>query len=530
MNHGGYMWAKIKKTIVSTVFLGGLLYAEVPDSLSNELIELENVLEVWVMPNGADPEATTLELLQQFTEKTGVKTRLVILNWENAWAQISEALQRGIGPSIVQLGSTWLPYFAEKDLLMSLSPYRDEFLLSRFPDPVAQSTKVGEGNVHYGVPWFLDVRLLLANKKYFDESGLTPDDVKTWSAFQATLSKINERKIKNSMGILVDGFGFSGKGDWNVVHNFAPWVWSEGGAFLKNQEGRWRSGLLDPETARGIRRYVGMALEGYASRAALKMNTNLLAQRFINGEQVFLVGTTELIMKSRLPVSQGGVFESALGQDELYVFPIPSGSAGSVSFLGGSHLAIPKYASTDTNAIELLKHLTSPENIHSNALKIGFLPTDKKVLTGWSWDPLYNTVVQEVKNGRSYPNIGQWGNIEAILVEMFGAVWTLVDNPEIFSEKELYNILSLYDALLNRMLSVEARSPHPSFRTYVSYLDEDVKNSDRVKNELSNEGISRTVWAIVISILVLVLVLIFLRNQYKEQEEEEEIDKTLHPD
>jgi len=31
---------------------------------------------------------------------------------------------------------------------------------------------------------------------------------------------------------LVDPLGIPGKNNWNVIHNFVPWIWADGGELL----------------------------------------------------------------------------------------------------------------------------------------------------------------------------------------------------------------------------------------------------------------------------------------------------------
>ncbi len=103
--------------------------------------------------------------------------------------------------------------------------------------------------------------------------------------------------------------------------------------------------------------------------------------------------------------------------------------------------------------------------------KNGFLPPDKKLLYEWKLETLYAPLVSSIESGRSYPNLPKWGNIEATLVEMFSAIWSLVDVKGFYTDKELYLILTRYDDELNRMLGRKANENKMSYPKFLSSFD-----------------------------------------------------------
>ena len=264
---------------------------------------------------------------------------------------------------------------------------------------------------------------------------------------------------------------FPGKSDWNIPHNFAPWVWSEGGSFLIKDSSHWRSNILAPQSIRGIRRYIGLVLDSLASSATLGLNTASVSQRFNNGEQVFIIGTTEVLAQSRIPVSEGGLKSSAIGKMGISGFSIPSGSHGSLVFLGGSHLAIPIKHQKDKRAKQLLEFLTRSENLLYYSKKIGFLPSDQKSLKTLKQDSLYRSLIETLPYSKSYPNHPEWGSIGALLIEMFTAIWSLVDVEGFYSDAELYEIMIQYNRMLNHQMGYEKQETIPTIEEFKSYLD-----------------------------------------------------------
>ena len=253
-------------------------------------------------------------------------------------------------------------------------------------------------------------------------------------------------------GAKVRGYAFPGKSDWNIPHNFAPWVWSEGGDFIaKDNDGKWQANILTEPTLKGIAKYLNFILDTLVSSETLQLNTAQIAQQFNNGELAFIVNTAEIVMQTRFNGSMGGLSNARIGADSVSVFPIPKGAAGSISFVGGSNLAIPA-KNSNPNALKLLLYLTNDANLDAYTKQIGFLPPSKTVLESWADDEAYGELVHLLENGRTYTAIPEWGDIEQALVSMFSAVWELLEIPALFSEEKLYQTFKDYTDNINNRL------------------------------------------------------------------------------
>ncbi|NLB62569.1 MAG: extracellular solute-binding protein [Fibrobacter sp.] len=409
-------------------------------------------LEVWIMPNGANPQGILEERLVQFTKETGLSAKVVVLDWGEAWSRISEALESGQGPDVLQLGTTWVSFFASKGWLSPLDAHLGKVDPGRFVPVSWKTTQVDDQNSIYAIPWFMDVRVLMANKALLAESGLDNENIVTLDSFRLALDRFKSLNKTKETGTIIYPFAFPGKSDWNIPHNFAPWIWSQGGDFIVKENGQWQSNLLNPKTIKGIKLYVNFILDSLVNVSTLKENTAQVTSRFNNGEQLFSINTSEVIMQTRVDESKGGTLNSRIGQDGISTFPIPSGPAGSVAFIGGSNLALPKAKQNNSRALQLLLFLTRGDNLDIYTQKIGFLPPDTTVLSEWAQDSLYKVLVDQAKEGKAYPNIPNWGEIESMLVEMFSAVWSLLDVGGLYSDEELYEILSRYHLVLNKSL------------------------------------------------------------------------------
>ena len=50
-----------------------------------------DTLSVWIMPNGASPKEKLEAQLENYTKQTGIATKIVVLDWGEAWNRISTA-------------------------------------------------------------------------------------------------------------------------------------------------------------------------------------------------------------------------------------------------------------------------------------------------------------------------------------------------------------------------------------------------------------------------------------------------------
>ena len=411
-------------------------------------------MTVWIMPNGASPQETLEQRLDLFTKKTGIPTTVQVLDWGEAWNRISLALEgKQEAPDILQLGTTWVPYFASRHELKPLNPWIKEIKPGRFVPASWNTTHIDGDSTIYSVPWFIDVRSLLGNKRILKEHGITKESVSTYRGFADAIKKIEGASETLEDGTKIHGYAFPGKSDWNIPHNFAPWVWSNGGSFIKKDEnGKWRADILSEETILGIAAYLHFVIDSLVQPEVLQTNTAQVAQQFNNGELAFIINTSEIVMQTRFDGTVGGLSNSRIGTDSVVVLPIPQGSTGSVSFIGGSNLAIPA-GNNRPEAMELLLFLVNDENQNVYTRQIGLLPSSKKVLAKWAKDEDYNQLVKVLESGNTYPTIPEWGTLEQLLVSMFSSVWEMMEIQSLYSEEKLYEIFRQYTVEINKVLN-----------------------------------------------------------------------------
>lgn len=453
----------------------------------------KDTLSVWIMPNGASPKEKLEAELEDFTNQTNIPTKVVVLDWGEAWNRISLALENNENlPAVLQIGTTWLPYFASKGYLEPLNPWLEEIKPERFIPVSFNTTHIEGDSVIYSIPWFVDARALLANKRILKENGIAPNDLKTYKGFQEALIKINQANLKLEDGTPIEAFAFPGKSDWNIPHNFAPWIWSEGGDFIKRDSNGYRSALMDPSSLKGIAKYLDFVVDSIVARSNLTQNTAQIIQRFNNGELAFILNTAEIAMLTRIPAVNGGLEGSRIGNDGVIVLPVPKGDVGSISFIGGSNLSIPTQYKNKEDALKLLMFLTSDSSVDAYTKTIGFLPAVQSALNSWEEDSVYKPLIDCLKNGKAYTSIPQWGDAENILVALFSDIWAVLEFEDLYSEQRIYGILHKYHMDMNKLLGYEGKDiSFEEFQKTWNTILIDTENPPEEKEEESGSIFSK---------------------------------------
>jgi len=480
-------------------------------------------LTVWIMPNGASPQETLEKRLDLFTKKTGIPTKVQVLDWGESWNRITQALSgQQEAPDVLQLGTTWIPYFASRKEIKPLNAELSSIHPEKFVPVSWNTTHIDGDTTIYSVPWFIDIRAILANKRILAEHGITKDLVSTYEGFTRAVRKINAKDEVLEDGAHVRGYAFPGKNDWNIPHNFAPWIWSNGGSFItKDSSGKWHANILSEETLLGISSYLHFILDTLVAPEALQTNTAQIAQQFNNGELGFIVSTSEIVMQTRIHGNQGGLSNARIGSDSVMVIPIPKGKTGSVSFIGGSNLAIPAN-NKRKEALDLLLFLTNDENLDAYTKQIGFLPPSRNVLKTWSEDENYRVLVRALETGKTYVAIPEWGDLEQLFGFMFSTIWEQMEIPSLYSEDKLYEIFKQYTIEIDKKLNYPTTNimTAAEFKAAWNKVTETTEQQDTLgaPKDSTNEAVSNNMKKapfVFIVVLILGFIFAFVRKRKK---------------
>lgn len=387
------------------------------------------------MPNSPDPLSDMQHLLRNFElENPGIEVRTTVLDWSVAWTKITTAASTGNGPDVLQLPTTWAAAVTATGALLPL----DSLIAASGGDSAFASVSMkfarpmGSPRTT-SVPWFLDVRPLYYRRDALAISGVNPEKVRNWEEFRAALRKIRE-KAPEIEGMRVSPIGYPGKHDWNVIHNFAPWIWGAGGDFLDSAG--TKSLLASPESVAGILFYLSLVRDGFNDRKNLTRNTNQVSLDFDEGRQAFWFDATNKMLYLDSPRFLGGSSKTVTARNYSVMAP-PSAPAGRKPyyFAGGSNLAVSKFSGHRRAAVALVHYLSFRVDVQLELFRVtGFLPA---LLSTYGYpffkeDSNRDVFWQMIDHLRSYPAVAYWGEIETeILLRRFGNIFDLVTaSPE----------------------------------------------------------------------------------------------------
>ena len=380
-----------------------------------------DAVSLWVMDNGPGSQRALTRIVRKFQRETKVPVHVRFLNWSEAFDEITTALESDRAPDVLQLGSTWVPYFAAVGKIAPVVPFLNKIDSTRFFKESFKSSHVALDSNVYSFPWFVDVRALYVNESKWKDLALKEGEVDSYVEFVGALRAFS--KMQQDSATKVAPFALPGNGDWTGPQHMAPFIWSFGGDFLVRDSSGYRSALLDSATLAGLNYFMKIFGDRELSPYGLEENSVESTNRFIRSEQLFMYGTSEIIKQMEVPNDEGGLKDSPITADGIAIVNPLEGPAGKVGFVGGSHLAL----SPNHKAVGeiLLQFLLRADNMDAYTRQVGFLPADESIVNIWRKDSRYSQLIETMKVGRSFPNIPEWVAVEGILIELSNSLGTL---------------------------------------------------------------------------------------------------------
>ncbi len=415
----------------------------------------QKTLEIWIMPNSPKPIDDLKAIVAPFEKANNVEVKVTVLDWGVAWTRITTAATSGVGPDIVQLGTTWVGAITAMNVLEPVDDVLQALGGSKAYLPaVWNTTRLYGSSTATAVPWFSELRAFYYRTDALKAAGVDPNKMfSTWQDFEAGLAQLAKSSFTDPVTKKpLFPLCAPGKNTWDVLHSAAPWIWGNGGEIVKRVGGKWQSALNSPESLDGLDFYFSLAVKGYIPTEALEKNTAQIEADFQAGRCAVMSSGPWVIRGSRLPESQGG-FAERVAAKNLGVAPYPRGPKGRYTFFGGSNLAIFKFSKNKELAKELLKFLGSPEGNYKYAVTAGNLPTQK---TAWERpeiknDPLLSKFVLAAQFGRTYPTLAGWGEVENLAVQHLGMVWDTVTQKR-YSKEALKDLMDKASRAINEAL------------------------------------------------------------------------------
>lgn len=305
-----------------------------------------------------------------------VPVRYVQGSWESVHDQLLTSFEGGEAPDIIHDEANDLTDFAHGGYLADLRPLLPEDL-KRQISRANWDTATIEGGV-YGVPFLHDPRVLIANRKLLEESGVRVPTVRrpwSWDEFEDVAKELTRSKGDAR----TYGVAWSMKEPVNQSVNLTM---STGGAVFHRERGKdvIRFDEADSQVAELIHRQVNT--DRTAARSALGMAGSDTLPGFFAGRYAILPLNFSFRQQIRQQAPDGF---------EWVTLPMPAGrgaaGGGQLQGVSPQTLSVSRDTSRKKAAMAFIAFMTEPDHMARLAEGDWLVPTGREALR----DPALNT-------------------------------------------------------------------------------------------------------------------------------------------
>jgi multiple sugar transport system substrate-binding protein len=334
-------------------------------------------------------------LLPEFErDNPGIRVKVQQLPWTAAHEKLLTAFAGDATPDVCQLGNTWIPELTALNALEPLDRYAEASAVVRADDYFAGiwDTNRIDGAL-YGVPWYVDTRLLFFRTDRLARAGFSGPPV-SWPEWKRVLAAVHEEGGRDRHAMLLP---------LNEVEPLLALALQQDDPLLRDG-GRWGN-----FTSAGFRRALEFYLEvfrhGWAPMLATAAVANVWTE-FGRGRFAFYISGPWNIgeLKRRLPREQ---------QDSWMTAPLPGPGGPGASIAGGSSLVVFRASRHKAAAWRLVEFLSQPTVQQRFHALTGDLPPRR---TTWDDPALANDVHArafraQLERVKPAPKVPEWERI-----------------------------------------------------------------------------------------------------------------------
>ena len=392
------------------------------------------VVQFWAM--GREGEVVR-QLIPDFERAhPDVRVEVQQLPWSAAHQKLLTAFAGEALPDVAQLGNTWLPEFAA---LHALDPVEPSVV-----DGSDYFTGIWQTNVidetAYGVPWYVDTRLLFYRRDLLAEAGYASPPA-TWAEWTDMLRTIKQRAGPHRYGALLP------------LNEYQPLL-----ALALQQEapllrdGDTRGNFRSEDFKRALRFYREMFDKGFAPATSANQISNVWDE-FARGSFAFYVTGpwSSGEFKRRLPATLQASWMTA---------PLPGPKGPSYSIAGGSSLVVFSNSPRKKAAWQLVQYLSQRDvQLRFHALT-GNLPPRR---SAWNDENLRQDVHarafrEQLERVKPAPKVPEW---ERIATDMQLVVEHMVQGSGLTIDEATAEIDRRADRILEKRRWLLARKEQP---------------------------------------------------------------------
>lgn len=366
-------------------------------------------LKVWFMgtTESVEPLADMYE-----EQNPGVKVEVQAIPWDSAHDKLLTAVASQTGPDVIQMGTTWIPEFAQAGALLDMAPYIEQYpelKTENFFDGAIQTTQF-EG-VTVGVPWYVETRGLFYRTDLLAEVGY-PEGPKTWDELKDAGEKLAAKGGAGHYAMPIDAK------DQNYLSMFA---WQAG------------SDVIDADRQPQFNQPAYVEAMNFLNSL---YQENLVPPTDLDTVAGFKDGTVPMF------ISGPWMIQSVKQQDpeidgKWAVATLPA-NQNNKSLMGGSDLSIFKYSKNPDEAAKFIAFLSSEEAQLKYYETSNSLPALKAAWDNEQFsDPMIAAFGTQLESAIPTPMVKEWEEVSQASVAAFERI--TVGGADVQTEMDALN-------------------------------------------------------------------------------------------
>ncbi|MDF2521789.1 MAG: transporter substrate-binding protein [Clostridia bacterium] len=351
-------------------------------------------IEFWHNYDAGSGQVKVLEdLIKEFeAEHADIKVEHVYLEWEALKNNVVSGAATGTLPDVLRGDIAFIPQFQSLNVLeemSSLSDYKD--IVSGILEAPNSTARMGDK--FYGIAANTNTKILFYNTKILNAANV--EVPKTLDELWEAALKVSDSK---TIGMVEP---------WTGIWNVGPYIWSEGGEVLSPDNSTAQGYINGPAAVKVIQKLADL----YKSKALAGSSMDPGALGDADG---WAAGTYALQLDG--PWREKSNIDAGVGYGAI---PLPAGSKGSISVLGGEDFMMFK-SSDDAHkkaAWEFIKFMTG-KHAQVEMAKVGQMPVNIEAFSdseAIKAIPLLPVFSEALKSAKSRPVTANWSEMENII-------------------------------------------------------------------------------------------------------------------
>lgn len=352
----------------------------------------------WLYPGGEQPSsrATWEAQVARFHEQNpDIRVEVIDVPWDPAHDRIVNMVLAGDAPDLIQMGSRWIPEFAEMGALLPLDDhFGGDNLDMYYPGLVETVTYKG---TLYAMPRAYSTQALIYRTDLIEEPPTT------W-----------EELVQTALQVQADnpdmfGFGISGADHVSTLSQFFTILYAYGGGVFDEQG---HVVLDSPEAEQALRLFVDFHREHDIIPNPIEYHREELPSLFA-AERIamFVSGPWGGVMTGVDPDNERVPYAAALA---------PAGPAGPATELVSDSTGVWADSPHKEAALKLLEFITTEEEQVIRDLDAGLVPQGPGMALRdeFTGDPYFQTFIDMAQYGAPQPQPYLWEPFQDVIVDM----------------------------------------------------------------------------------------------------------------